>query len=94
MITLLIINALFIVGLHLATGEEMIFNRPALWIERHVPYWATKPMFNCPTCMASLHSILFYWYTNPEFTLFNIGCYIIYVFALAGLSTILARMTE
>lgn len=93
MITLLLFNALFIVGLHLATGEEMIFNKPALWIETKVPYWMTKPLFNCPTCMASVHSILPYWYCH-ELTLINAGAYVFYVFALAGLSTILARQTE
>lgn len=93
MITLLIINALYIVGLHLATGDEMIFSKPALWIETKVPYWVTKPLFNCPTCMASVHSIVPYWYMT-EFSIDNAIIYVVYVFALAGLSTILARLTE
>jgi hypothetical protein len=93
MITLLIVNALFIVGLHLATGEDMIFNKPALWVESKVPYWMTKPLFNCPTCMASVHSIVPYWYMT-ELSIDNACIYVVYVFALAGLSTILARLTE
>lgn len=93
MITLLLFNALYIVGFHLATGEEMILNKPALWIEQKIPYWMTKPLFNCPTCMASVHSIIPYWY-GQSFTMEAVIVYIGYVCALAGLSTILARQTE
>lgn len=93
MITLLIINSLYIVGLHLATGDEMIFSKPALWIETKIPYWMTKPLFNCTTCMASVHSIIPFWYMHDPNPL-NCGYYVLYVFALAGLSTILARLTE
>ena len=93
MIELIILNALYIVGFHLATGEDMILNKPALWIEQRIPYWLTKPLFNCPTCMASVHSIVPYFYIN-DLTTQNLLIYPFYVCALAGLSTILARQTE
>ena len=59
----------------------------------------SKPLITCPPCMASFHSILFYWYIGweifPESYCYSGGVilinYILYVFALCGLNTILNR---
>ncbi len=90
LLLLLLFNALYIVGVFIATGNDMILERPARWIERYVREPYTKPMFNCPACMASLHSIIPYWYYH-DLTVETVIVYIIYVPALATLSTLIAN---
>lgn len=82
----MVFNALFIVGLHLSTGNDMLLEKPARWIDKRIPYWWTKPLFNCPTCMASVHSILPYWYLH-DFNTESMVMYILYVPSLSALAT-------
>lgn len=90
LIVLLIVNSLYCVGLWLATGEDMILERPAMWLSERVPEFWLKPVFGCPTCMASLHSILPFWLYSP-FTVESVLLYIIYVPALATLNSLIAQ---
>lgn len=90
LLLLMLFNSLYIVGVYLATGQDMVFERPARWIESKIPYWITKPLFNCPTCMASVHSILPFWMTY-EVSKDTVMCYVLYVFALAATSTFMAN---
>lgn len=83
---LMLLNALAIVGICLAFGNGMIFDRIGRWIESKVHYNLTMPLFNCPTCMASIHSVLPFWMTY-EFGLNTLLLYIVYVPALSALST-------
>lgn len=92
-VLLLLINALAIVGIYLATGEDMILSRPAMWLEYRLPEYWLKPVFGCPTCMASLHSILPYWLTH-DLTTYNVLLYLIYVPALATVATIITKKAE
>lgn len=87
---LLLINALAIVGIYLSFGQGMVFRSLGLWIEKRVSYNLTMPFFNCPTCMASVHSIIPFWYNN-ELNMDSLITYIIYVPALAALSTWMAN---
>lgn len=87
---LLLINALAIIGIYLSFGQDMIFRKLGLWIEARINYNLTKSLFNCPTCMASIHSIIPFWYNN-EVNMDSLITYIIYVPALAALSTWLAN---
>ncbi len=87
---LMIVNALAIIGIYLAFGKEMIFERVGLFIEKKVHYNFTKPFFNCPTCMASVHSVIPFWMTY-EISEATILLYIIYVPALSALSTWMAN---
>ena len=93
LLLLMLFNAFLINGIYLSTGQDMVFERPARWIEGKVKYWVTKPLFNCPTCMASVHSILPYWYLH-EFSQDSMVMYILYVPSLAFLSTYLNRLIE
>ena len=83
-VLLLIVNAFAILGFYEATQPNMI-----LWYfkkkTKKLPVWVRKPLYDCPTCMASLHSTYIY-FGFYGFHLELIGNYIIYVFALAGLS--------
>ena len=42
------------------TWEQMIFAKPAKWIEQRVSKWILKPIFKCLICMASLYTLLFW----------------------------------
>ena len=90
---LMLFNALYIVGFYLACGNDMVFDRPARWIEKHIKYWMTMPIFNCPTCMASLHSIVPYW-MSYEVCQDSVLIYVIYVFALSTVATLIANKVE
>lgn len=59
MITLLILNALFCVGLYNATQEGFVLS-PIRWAE--LPELIAKPLYDCVYCMASVWSIPFALY--------------------------------
>ena len=65
--------------------------RMILWWVRYYgdkilsPFWR-KPVYDCPTCMASLHSIYPYFLMNG-FTKESLLFYPIYILSLAGLTT-------
>lgn len=94
LIILLFINSLYCVGLWISTGEDMIFERPALWLSQRVPEFWLKPLFGCPTCMASVHSILPFWLFNPMEGYETVLLYIIYIPALATLNSIIASKID
>lgn len=81
MLEILLLNALVIAGVKLATEEGMLLH-PVIRLP--LPVWVKKPLFDCATCMASLWSVPVY--------LWNWGCttpYVwpFYVLALAAVST-------
>lgn len=91
-ILILILNALFIVGFHQTTREGEINN----WVDSllwKLPEWVKKPLYDCPTCCASVHSTYIYWY-NYDWNLNNILIYIVYVFALSALGTVINLLIE
>ena len=56
MIEALIINSFICIGFNIATEPGMILN----WIEKlleKAPLWLQKPIYLCPMCMASVHSL-------------------------------------
>ena len=92
LITLLILNSLFIVGLHISTEEGNINN----WVDAlgyNLPEWVRNPLYACPTCMASVHSLYVYWY-NYDLNLHNVLVYVIYVFGLSALNTFIYTTIE
>jgi len=91
LLILMLFNALMIVGIYLSTGNDMIFERPARWIEGNINYTLTKPLFNCPTCMASVHSVLPYWYMT-QYNTDALIIYLMYIPALAAMSTYIANL--
>lgn len=94
LLLLMVLNALVIVGFYLSTGNDMIFEKPARWIETKISYTLTKPLFNCPTCMASVHSILPFWLCH-DFSYANMVTYLFYIPALSAVSTFFSnKITE
>jgi len=92
LILLLIFNSLFIIGFHLSTQEGEV----NAWVDNlchNLPEYIKKPLYDCPTCMASVHSTYIYWY-NYELNLHNALVYIIYVFGLSALNTLINSCIE
>lgn len=101
---LLIINSFVCYGFYHATVyhtyEQVADIKPAadkgvLWF---VSYWVKgtiweKPVCNCLTCMASLHSVYVYW-SFMDWTLDNLYVYPVYILSLAGFNTLLDVFTD
>jgi hypothetical protein len=81
LLLLLLFNSLYCLGFYLAIQDGMILNIIKRKLERLGYYY--MPIGGCITCMASLHG----W----PYLLYNkIGLvFIIYIFALASLNTII-----
>lgn len=63
MIEIMLINALFINGLYIATEPSMILG----FVSRiPMPDWLAKPLYACVWCMASIWSIPFVFYAHME----------------------------
>lgn len=70
-----IINSLFIFGLYKITDEDMILEGVGIWLTETLGSYWSKPVINCPPCMASLWGIFGYllmsnylvvcWYLLP-----------------------------
>lgn len=76
-----------IVGMHLSTHEGEINS----WVDKlfgNLPEWIKKPLYDCPTCMASVHSTYVYWYIYNG-TEENWIRYLPYIFALSALNTLI-----
>jgi hypothetical protein len=83
-------NALLISGLHLASYEGMILGfLPNLGL----PSWLEKPLFDCPTCMASVHGTYPYLIASSIINLPLWGL-VIYIPVLAGMSTLVWRIID
>jgi ABC-type cobalamin transport system permease subunit len=55
MILQLIMTALWICGIRIATGEGMILERVDFFLQVKLPKWLYKPVIGCAYCMSSIH---------------------------------------
>lgn len=60
------------------------------------PEWITKPLFDCPICMASIHGTLWFAGILPYFfsVQMHIKFWILFMFCLCGLNTIILGLTS
>ena len=82
MIEALIINSFICIGFNIATEPGMVLN----WVEKLLeksPLWLQKPIYLCPMCMASVHSLWLFPSLNISWWLYP-G----YVLALCGLNAL------
>lgn len=86
LLMLLVFNELVILGIIQTTNQEMIFERPAIWMQDNVTEWICKPLFSCANCMASLWGTIVYWIYFVDFTPQNLTIWPFYLLALCGLS--------
>lgn len=74
--------------------KDILINKNILWWLRYhgsrLPNFIKKPIFDCRTCMSSLHSTYFYWpavlATNSD-VLVSAALWPIYILILAGITT-------
>ena len=101
---LLIINSLFIVGLHHATtyeltrfGDVLKTESRLLWplryyAEQYLTTWIYKPLIGCVACMASFWGTIFFVVQYLDVwtwtTWFN---WIIYIFALSATNQVINK---
>ena len=61
MITTTLTLSLAIMGIYIAfQWPGMIFRPVKDWLDGYLPLWATKPLYNCPTCMASVWTLAYF----------------------------------
>jgi len=59
-LTTIILNAFFIIGLCEASEPGMLLNKPKVYLEKILPRWLFKPVWGCAVCMSSLHGVYFF----------------------------------
>lgn len=84
----ILLTATAILGLHVATWDDMILNKPASWCNANLPYLLNKPLFNCPTCMASIWGTAYFITYNPAGWVY----YPVFILAVSATATFLNRL--
>jgi len=56
----LLLTSLFCFGLHLCTRPEKLGWK--ILSRLRLPLWLSKPLYDCPTCMASVYGVAFSFY--------------------------------
>lgn len=110
---LILVNSLYCIGVYKACsfeyksddhpelgvieGSQMIGWRLRLYAEKYLGRFASKPLFSCPPCMASVHSTYVFWplvLTMYGFHPIEALIYIVYVGALCTVNWILIELIE
>lgn len=87
MIAILFIHAFAIIGIYGLLSDGMLFGWLGDFIRYHLGEFWSKPICNCPPCMASVYGIpvgVYYYDVSIQL----IG----YILALSGLLYVLARI--
>jgi hypothetical protein len=87
---ILVLNAFLIAGFHMACWEGMIFGRIQ---HLNLPAWIAKPLYDCCTCMASVHSTYVYAML-VYYCAFPLWGWFLYVPTLAGISTLVWKLID
>lgn len=58
MIEKIIILSLCSIAICATTWTDMIFEKPAEWVERYIGVWAAKPLFSCYICATIWYSVV------------------------------------
>ena len=73
-------------GLKKSFKGKMIFWQLRYYSLKYIGDFWSKPLFTCCTCMASFHSLYFYWAIMP----FDLHSLIIYPFYIVGLAGVVS----
>lgn len=98
MIELLIINSFACYGFwNAANYDNETKEKGILWFIPYVfgcfPWWVRKPLYDCVSCMASIHSTYFYFYYY-DITADNLIQYPLYILALSGVNILLSETID
>lgn len=72
-----------ITGLHVSFWDGMIFSPVRLRYLRTLPRWASKPVYHCLTCMASVWGSI-YFFTYGDLSVWQ---WPLFILAVAGVNT-------
>lgn len=67
-------------------SDKMIFWKLRFWSIKFLGEFWSKPLFTCPTCMASVHSTYVFWSFMP-WTMASLCVYPLYILMLSGMVT-------
>ena len=82
----LVLNSLGCLGVHCLTREGMLFEEIANIIRHYIGDFWSKPLFDCPPCMASVWGISGWFYFAPDLHL------IPYLLVLCGLNALISKL--
>jgi hypothetical protein len=82
----LVLNSLGCLGVHCLTREGMLFEQAANFIRHYVGEFWSKPLFDCPPCMASVWGLIGWLYFVTDLHL------IPYLLILCGLNALTSKM--
>jgi len=85
LILMLLLGAAWIWGVKCLFTEMFILGPVANRLRSKLPGFITKPLFDCPPCMSSIHGTLVYWYMGGD----SIPGWIFYCVALCGVNYML-----
>ena len=81
----LILNALVILGVWESTGQGMLMEKPASWLQLKLGDYWVKPFFLCPVCCASVWGLAYYFLHRRFKPLWH-------VLSLAGLMKLIMKL--
>ena len=82
----LVLNSLMCLGVHLLTCEDMLLEHPADVIRGFIGDFATKPLFDCLPCMASVWGAIGWFVFTPDINI------IVYMLTLCGFNWFTAKI--
>jgi hypothetical protein len=82
----LVLNSLGCLGVHCLTREGMLFEQAANYIRLYVGEFWSKPLFDCPPCMASVWGLLGWFYLTPSLAI------VPYLLVLCGVNALTSKM--
>lgn len=71
------LGILWIFGIYTLFEKGMILGRLGDWGAKLMPKWATKPLYDCPSCMASFHGTIIWFGTNGDLWRWPIFCIVL-----------------
>lgn len=92
MLEIVVIISLICIGIHMLTAKGMIFHKFAKAIEYTMQdskfNFILEPLFACPPCMASVYTLIAWFYMDYSFDLVPV------MLAVCGLNTALLSLIQ
>jgi len=81
-----VLTSLWCLGFYIAFDSGMILG----WLRPEKKYWLTKPLYDCPPCMGSLHGFVafFLLFGTMDFRV------VPFIFCVSGLNWLLSSIAE
>ena len=86
------LSAIFTKMIHVVRDESNILWFISFYGDNFLPYWLTKPLWNCPVCMSSVWG-LWFWMFHP-WQVVEIKHWVFYTLALAGICWLIGIIWE